>query len=128
VVKQLGSVVAAAMLSAMVLAGSVAAAGAEAPRDDQPPVTIGDKDGYPQISGKNQLGAACAPRSGAIGGGLILTLGGQNSAAGAGTGIVGCGTFYGLEVGGGPPKVEAPDVEPAIFFDPGQPSGRAASF
>ena len=108
------------VLAVMVLAGS--AAGAHAPRDDQPPVTIGDKDGYPEVMAKHQIGAACAPRSASVGGGLIVTLGGQEVAALTGTGVVGCGTFYGLELGAGPPKVEAPDVEPVIFFDPGQPS------
>ena len=110
------------LVSVMVLAGSVATAGADTPRDDQPPVTIGDKDGYPEVMAKHQIGAACAPRSASVGGGLIVTLGGQEVAALTGTGVVGCGTFYGLELGAGPPKVEAPDVEPVIFFDPGQPS------
>ncbi len=110
-----------AVLSVTMLAGSVAAAGADAPRDDQPPVTIGDKDGYPQILAKHQIGAACAPRSGSAGGGLIVSLAGQEAAALTGTGVVGCGTFYGIEFGTGPPKIDA-DAEPVIFFDPGQPS------
>jgi hypothetical protein len=107
------------VLAVMVLAGS--AAGADAPRDDQPPVTIGDKDGYPQVIAKKQVGAECAPRSGSAGGGLIVSLGGQEAAVLTGTGVVGCGTFYGLELGAGPPKLDA-DAEPVIFFDPGQPS------
>jgi hypothetical protein len=118
---------AAVMVSAMVLAGPVAAVEADGLRDDQPPVTIGDKDGYPQITGKNQVGAACAPRSGSIGGGLFVSLGGQTAAVLAGTGV-GCRGFYGFAVGGGPPKVEAPDVEPAIFVDPGQPTAQAGDF
>ena len=109
------------LVSVMVLAGSVATAGADTPRDDQPPVTIGDKDGYPQVIAKKQVGAECAPRSGSAGGGLIVSLGGQEAAVLTGTGVVGCGTFYGLELGAGPPKLDA-DAEPVIFFDPGQPS------
>lgn len=119
-----GFAVAALTLSTMVFGGSVAAAGADGLTGDQPPVTIGDKDGYPHIIGKNQAGAACPPRSGSAGGGLIVSLGGQNGAALAGTGV-GCGSFYALEFSGGPPKVEEPSIEPAVFFDPGLPFGRS---
>jgi len=109
-----------AALPVLTLAGSVAAAGAEAARADQPPVTVGDKDGYPQVIAKNQIGATCAPHSGSAGGGLIVALGGQEAAALTGTGVVGCGTFYGVELGSGPPALDA-DAEPVIFVDPGQP-------
>ena len=110
----------ATVLSVVVVVGSMATARADGVRGDQPPVTIGDKDGYPQITGKNQAGAGCAPRSGSIGGGLIVSLGGQHAAALTGAGV-GCASFYDLEVGGGPPKVEEPDVEPAVSVDPGRP-------
>jgi hypothetical protein len=115
----------AAALSALLLAGSMTVAGAAVPRDDQPPVTIGDKDGYPQVNGKNQVGAPCAPKAGAVGGGLVVSGGGQAAAALVGTGVAGCGTFYGLQIAGAPPRIDAPDVEPVIYADPGQPSAPA---
>jgi hypothetical protein len=110
-----------------VVGGSVGAAGADGLAGGQPPVTIGDKDGYLHIIGKDRAGAACAPRSGSIGGGLVVSIGGQNGAALAGTGV-GCGSFYGLEFSGGPATVEEPSIEPAVFVDPGLPFGRAGDW